>query len=69
MLIKVKKPYDLRESDVTDERLYRSRRHFLKSGVHSGVALSMAGYLPQMARASVNQFKDRFSTAPTTHNH
>ena len=66
MLIKTKHSHSLTESDVTDERLYKARRHFLKSGVNSGVALSMAGYLPQLARASVNQLQDRIGAAPTT---
>jgi len=38
----------LTENDVTDERLFRQRRHFIRSGM----ALSLAAYFPQWAFSS-----------------
>jgi sulfoxide reductase catalytic subunit YedY len=46
------------ESDVTDERLFHQRRHFIKSSM----ALSLAAYLPQLALASASSISDKFST-------
>ena len=66
MLIKTKHSQDVTEADVTDERLFRNRRKFMKRGVQTGVALSMASYLPQLARASIEQFQDRIAQAPNT---
>ena len=64
MLIKTKHSQDVTEADVTDERLFRNRRKFMKQGVQTGVALSMASYLPQLAHASISQFQDRIAQAP-----
>lgn len=66
MLIRVNKASDLTESQVTDERLYRSRRHFLKSSAQLGVGLSLASYFPQLAMASIAQFTDRIAGAENT---
>ena len=66
MLINIKKPQDLTESDVTDERLFRNRRKFMKQGVQTGLAVSMASYLPQLTWASIAQFADRMADAPKT---
>ena len=66
MLINIKKPQDLTESDVTDERLFRNRRKFMKQGVHTGLTVSMASYLPQLTWASIAQFTDRMADAPKT---
>jgi sulfoxide reductase catalytic subunit YedY len=45
------------ENDVTDERLFHQRRHFIKSSM----ALSLAAYLPQLALSSASSMKDKFS--------
>ena len=67
MLIKTPKSWQLKESDVTDETLFNSRRKFLKnSALSAGAGLSMMSYLPHAANASVKQFSDRFSSAKTT---
>ena len=66
MLIRSRRPNDLSESDVTDEKLFNTRRNFLKQGVYAGGAMAVAGYFPQIARASVAQFTDRISGAANT---
>lgn len=66
MLIKIKKNNDVTESSVTDERLFRNRRHFMKAGAHAGMALSLASYFPNAAMAAISQFRDRISSAPNT---
>lgn len=66
MLIKVPKSYELTSSAVTDERLFNSRRKFLKSGVYAGVGIPLALYFPHWAQASITQFSDRFTKAVKT---
>lgn len=66
MLIRNRQPNDLRESDVTDEKLFNDRRRFLKQGAYAGGALATAGYLPSLAQASIEQFRDRIAGAPNT---
>lgn len=66
MLIRVNKASDIKESEVTDERLYRNRRHFLKTGAQLGIGLSLASYFPQLAMASISQFTDRIADAKNT---
>ena len=66
MLIRSRRRSDLKESDVTDEKLFNSRRAFLKQGVYAGGAMATVGYLPQITRASVAQFTDRISGAVNT---
>jgi sulfoxide reductase catalytic subunit YedY len=47
------------ENDVTDERLFHQRRHFIKSSM----ALSLAAYLPQLAYSSATMALDgKFSS-------
>lgn len=64
MLIRVKKASDLTESSVTDERLFRRRRKFMKQAGQMGAALSLASYFPQAAFAAISQFSGRISDAP-----
>ena len=66
MLVKTGRSKDLKESAVTDEKIFRNRRKFMKQGVQAGVGLSLASYFPQLAMASIGQFKDRIALAPTT---
>lgn len=66
MLIKTKDSNAVTEAAVTDERLFRNRRKFMKQGIHTGLGLSMASYLPQLAWASIAQFQDRIAGAPNT---
>ncbi len=54
----------LTENDVTDEALFRRRRQFIKAGM----SLSALAYFPQLAFASIDTFKDRFSQAKRTIN-
>ena len=56
MLIRNRQPYESGESDVTDERLFKERRKFLKQGVYAGSAVAAANYFPQMAYASIQKF-------------
>ena len=66
MLIRNRQPYESGESDVTDERLFKERRKFLKQGVYAGSAVAAASYFPQMAYASVQKFGGRIADAPLT---
>jgi len=55
----------LTENDVTDERLFHQRRHFIKAGM----ALSLAAYLPQLAfSSSFAKWGDKFAHLPTAKN-
>jgi len=53
----------LSENDVTDERLFNRRRHFIKAGA----ALSMAAYLPQLALSATDKPADKYADAQTTY--
>lgn len=64
MLIKSGQKNDLRDGDVTDEKIFNQRRDFLRQGVYAGGLVAAASYFPQMARASIGQFTDRISSAP-----
>lgn len=66
MLIRTRRSYDLKESDVTDEKLFRQRRKFLKQGAYAGGAMAALAALPQGAWAVINKFKDRIGAAPNT---
>lgn len=65
MLFKPRKSYDLKESEVTDERLFR-RRHILKSGIYGGGALAAASFLPMAAWASIQDFVGQIGGANQT---
>ncbi len=52
----------LKESDVTDELLFKQRRKFIAAGF----SLSLLAYFPHLAFASVNQFSTRFANAKRT---
>ena len=67
MLIKSTRPHDLKESQVTDEQLFRNRRKFIRQGVQAGLGLSLASYFPQLAMASIGKFRDRIAESPTTY--
>jgi len=54
---KIYQPSILTENDVTDEALFRQRRHFIKSSM----ALSLAAYLPQLAFASTSSLGEKFA--------
>jgi len=43
VLIKIPKTWELRESEVTDPDLYRSRRRFLQAGVYAFAGLALGG--------------------------
>ena len=64
--IKIKSGCEISENQVTDENLYRSRRKFIKQGVSSGLALSMASYYPTLARAAIEGLAERIAGAPNT---
>lgn len=52
----------LTDNDVTDPKLYKQRRQFIKSGM----ALSMASYFPALAMASVDGLADKIAGASKT---
>lgn len=59
----IKKPEDIKPSEITDEKLYRRRREFLKTA--AGAALGLAGtglsglLLPGQASAALQELKYR----------
>ncbi len=65
-LIKIKKNSTLSEADVTDERLFASRRLFLKTGMCATSVGALAAYLPHLAQAGIENFADRIAGAPRT---
>jgi sulfoxide reductase catalytic subunit YedY len=42
----IKRPVDIKPSEITDYSLYRQRRRFLKQSVQTAVAIAAAGILP-----------------------
>jgi len=65
MLLKTRKSYDLKESDVTDERLFQ-RRHLLKSGIYGGGALAATSFMPLAAWANIREFAGQIGSAQQT---
>ncbi|MBA1145870.1 protein-methionine-sulfoxide reductase catalytic subunit MsrP [Ectothiorhodospiraceae bacterium WFHF3C12] len=67
MHVRIPRPWAIRESEVTEERIYRARRHFMKT---SAVAALGAGLFPGLVAARAEQQldalrpleKSRFST-------
>jgi methionine sulfoxide reductase catalytic subunit len=68
MLIKSKPSHFISENEVTDHTLYRNRRSFLKTGLYSGAALSLANYVPSLAWASISDFADKITSAKNSFN-
>ena len=66
MLIKIRKPRHLNESDITDERLFRQRRKLIKQGFYTGGLFAAASAIPATAWSLAKSFNDRIGTAPTT---
>ena len=55
MWIKKARPgNDIPESDVTDERIYKKRRQFMKKGLYAGAALSLSNYYSALAQQSLS---------------
>ena len=54
------------ENEVTDERLYRQRRRFIKQGLAAGAGISLASYFPLLANAAVSGLADKIAAAPNT---
>lgn len=64
--IKSIKTYSFGGNDITDEKLYRKRRDFIKQGMKTGFGLSMAAYFPTLAMAAVGGLAERIAAAPNT---
>ena len=54
----------LTENDVTDEKLFYQRRHFIKAGT----TLSLAAYMPYLAMANAENIAQKFTNLKTTYN-
>jgi methionine sulfoxide reductase catalytic subunit len=63
MWIHPSRSWKLKESEVTDEKLYLSRRQFMRDGG----CFALAAYLPALAWSSAEQMQRRLTGAPTTH--
>ena len=62
-----KKPWNtISENEVTDHRLYRQRRRFIKQGLAAGAGISMASYFPVLASAAVSGLVESIANAPNT---
>ncbi|MGD8698473.1 MAG: protein-methionine-sulfoxide reductase catalytic subunit MsrP [Gemmatimonadales bacterium] len=48
----IRRPPDIRESEVTDERLYVNRRRFIRSAATLGAGLGLAAIAPPLAACS-----------------
>ena len=63
----IKRPPDINESEVTDERLYLSRRRFIRTAatIGAGLGLTAAGGSILLPRRSPSRGR-RLSTKPFT---
>lgn len=66
MLIKVRKPWELTESDVTPEALFKSRRRFLKTGAAALAGGLAGGLLSHHAFAAWPQAGQRLEGVKTS---
>ncbi len=64
--IKTTRNSDIHENEVTDEKIYRQRRQFIRSGIATGAGISLASYFPVLASAAVSSLAERISGAPNT---
>lgn len=62
MIFRRKPSWELKENQVTDERLFLNRRNFLTAS--GGIAL--AAYLPAVARANLEDLRERIAASPKT---
>ncbi len=65
-LIRIPAASQLTENTVTDERLFRKRRQFIKSGMAAGVGVSLSAYFPALALASVQGLSEKIAASPNT---
>ena len=65
-LIRTPAASQLTENAVTDERLFRKRRQFIKSGLATGIGVSLGAYFPALALASVQGLSEKIAASPNT---
>ena len=58
--------FSLSENQVTDEKLYKNRRKFIKTGVSASLAVTLSNYFPTLALAAIEGLADRIANAPNT---
>ena len=58
--------HGLTENDVTDPRLFRERRKFIRNSIAGGTGLALASYFPVLATAAVAGLADRIKGANKT---
>jgi sulfoxide reductase catalytic subunit YedY len=68
MLTKTGKPRYPRisENDVTDQGLYEKRRQFIKTGLQTGLGISLSSYFPILAMAAIQDFSESIASAKNT---
>ena len=54
------------ENDVTDQGLYEKRRQFIKTGLQTGLGISLSSYFPMLAMAAIQDFSDSIASAKNT---
>ena len=54
------------ENDVTDQGLYEKRRQFIKTGLQTGLGISLSSYFPILAMAAIQDFSESIASAKNT---
>jgi len=65
-LIRIPSASQLTENAVTDERLFHKRRQFIKSGMATGIGVSLGAYFPALALASIQGLSEKIAASPNT---
>ena len=58
--------HGLTENDVTDQRLFKERRKFIRSSLAAGTGVALASYFPMLAGAAVAGLADSIRNSPKT---
>jgi sulfoxide reductase catalytic subunit YedY len=54
------------ENEVTDLGLYEKRRQFIKTGLQTGLGISLSSYFPILAMAAIQDFSESIGSAKNT---
>ena len=54
------------ENEVTDQGLYEKRRQFIKTGLQTGLGISLSSYFPILAMAAIQDFSESIGSAKNT---
>ena len=62
MTILIKKPSDIRPSEITPKSIYLDRRKFMRSTITASMLLAMDSMMPAWAKQWPDAVKSKFST-------